>query len=145
MAIRVDINREGINIKKIVWAALGYIVISFILGFIWHLVLFKETYETFGVYTRKEPIILLGVLSMIIQGIILAHLYPKYRGNRSGLAPALTFCFLMGFFFASGTVIALAAKSEIANLTGWFGYSFSFHLLQFGLVALVFAFVFDRT
>jgi hypothetical protein len=142
MAIHADINREGINMKKIVWAALGYILISFVLGFTWHLVLFKETYEAFGVYTRKEPIIPLGVLSMIIQGFILAYLYPAYRGNRSGLAPALTFSFLMGLFFASGTVIALAAKSEIANLTGWFGLNFAFHFLQFGLVALVFAFVF---
>jgi hypothetical protein len=102
--------------KKMVWAALGYVLISFILGFTWHLVLFKESYEAFGVYTRREPIIPLGVFSMIIQGFILAYLYPAYRGKHSDLASALTFCFSMGLFFASGTVIALAAKSEIANL-----------------------------
>lgn len=49
----------------------------------------------------------------------------------------------MGLFFASGTVIALAAKSQIANLPAWFGLNFAFTFLQFGLTALLFAAVFD--
>lgn len=128
--------------KKLLGAAFGYILITFILGFTWHLVFFKEAYEKFGIYSRKEPIISLGFLSMVIQGFILAYLYPMFRGKGSAIASSLWFFLLMGLFFASGTVIAIAAKSEIANLAGWFGLNFAFHCLQFGLVALYFAFTF---
>lgn len=129
--------------KKTIIGALGYLLITFPLGYTWHLVLFKEAYEAFGVYNRPQPIIPLGILSMLIQGPILAYLYPRWRGNGPRLPSALTFCLLMGLFFASGTVIALAAKSQIANLPGWFGLNFAFTFLQFSLTALVFAAVFD--
>ena len=129
--------------KKMFRAVLGYILISFVLGFTWHLNLFKNVYEGFGIYTRKMPIIPLGLLSMFIQGPILAYLYPRWRGDGARLTSALKFCLLMGLFFASGTVIALAAKSQIANLPLCFGLNFAFHFLQFSLTALVFAAVFD--
>ncbi len=130
--------------KKIALAALGYTVVTFILGFTWHLVLFKEVYETFGVYNRKDPIIPMGLASMVIQGIVLAVLYARQaRANTAHpFSSAVMFNLLMGLFFASGTVLALAAKAEIANLGAWFGYNLAFSLLQFLLSGLVFGFVF---
>jgi hypothetical protein len=98
-------------------------------------------YEEFGLY-RGTPIIPLGVLSMIIQGLTLAYLYPRCHIAGSALASAFKFFMLLALFFASGTVIALAAKTQIANLAGWFAYNFAFTYLHFALVALVFVFVF---
>lgn len=129
--------------KKITAASLGYLLVTFPLGYSWHLIFFKEAYEAFGIYSRPQPIIPLGVLSMIIQGPILASLYSRWRGDGPRLASALQFCLLMGLFFTSGTVIALAAKSAIPDLPKWFGLNFAFSLIQFGLTGLVFAFVFD--
>jgi hypothetical protein len=51
---------------------------------------------------------------------------------------------LIGLFFVSGTVIAIAAKANIYDVPGWIGINFAFHFVQFGLVTLVFAFVFSR-
>ena len=130
--------------KKFSLAVLGYMLVTFPLGFVWHLILFKDQYEAFGVYSRPHPIIPLGILSMLIQGPILAHLYPRYRGTGCRMADAMKFCLLMGLFFMSGTSIALAAKSNIANLPAWFIYNFIFNFLQFGLVGLIFAFIFER-
>lgn len=129
--------------KKIALASLGYLLVTFPLGYAWHLVFFKDAYEAFGIYTRPQPIIPLGILSMLIQGPILAGLYARWRGQGPRLASALKFCLLMGLFFASGTAIALAAKSVIANLPLWFGLNFAFTFLQFSLTALVFTAVFD--
>ncbi|HXT00489.1 MAG TPA: DUF1761 domain-containing protein [Elusimicrobiota bacterium] len=129
--------------KKTLLGAAGYLLVTFPLGYFWFLVLFKRSYETFGVYNRPQPIIPLGLFSMIIQGPILAHLYPRWRGDGPRLSSALQFCLLMGLFFASGTVIALAAKAQIADLPLWFGINFAFTLIQFTLTAVVFAAVFD--
>ena len=131
------------GIKQTIIAALSYLLIAFPLGYIWHLILFKDAYEAFGVYTRPHPIIPLGALCAIIQGLILAYLYPRWRGDGARLPSAFKFFLLMGLFYASGTVIAVAAKSQIANLPLWFGLNFAFHFLQFSLTALVFAAVFD--
>lgn len=128
-------------VKKTVLAALGYTVTTFILGFTWHLILFKNVYEAFGVYNRKEPIIPMGFASMIIQGIILAVLYAR-QARASTFSNAVMFNLLMGLFFVSGTVLALAAKAEIAHLGAWFGYNLAFSLIQFLLSGLVFGFVF---
>ena len=130
--------------KRIALAALGYTVITFALGITWHLVLFREVYETFGVYTRRQPIIPMGLGSMVIQGFILASFYA--RQSRSipyrPFLDAIKFNLLMGLFFVSGTVLALAAKAEVVHLAAWFGYNLAFALIQFLLSGLVFGFVF---
>jgi hypothetical protein len=130
--------------KKIVFAAAGYSVVTFVLGFAWHLVLFKDVYETFGVYNRSNPIIPMGFASMVIQGVALAVLYARQERGPSyrPFAGAIAFNLLMGVFFTSGTVLALAAKAHIAHLGAWFGYNAAFSLLQFLLSGIVFGFVF---
>lgn len=130
--------------KKIVLAALGYTVITFVWGFTWHLVLFTDVYETFGVYTRKEPMIPMGFASMVIQGVVLAILYARQARASTAhpFSDAIRFNLLMGLFFVSGTVLALAAKAEIAHLAAWFGYNLAFSLVQFFLSGLVFGSVF---
>ena len=132
--------------KKIALAALGYSLITFVHGFTWHLVFFKDVYESFGVYTRKTPIIPMGFASMILQGIILAMLYAsEVREQRSNpYIAAIRFNLLMGLFFVSGTVLALAAKAEIAHLGAWFGYNLAFATIQFLLSGLVFGYVFGK-
>jgi len=133
--------------KKIALAALGYIIGTFIIGFVWHLVLFKDVYDGFGVYNREPPIIPMGLGSMVIQGIILAYLYAQYAQAVRGRpwTDAIAFNLLVGLFFTSGTILALAAKAQINGLAAWFGYNAVFSLLQFGLSGLVFAWVFHRS
>lgn len=130
--------------KKIAFAALGYTVVTFVLGITWHLVLFKDVYEAFGVYTRKEPIIPMGLASMVIQGIVLAILYSRQvkQATDRPFSGAIAFNLLAGLFFVSGTVLALAAKAEIAHLGAWFGYNLAFSLIQFLLSGVIFGFVF---
>lgn len=80
-------------LKKVILASSGYSLITFVHGFTWHLVFFKQVYETFGVYNRANPIIPIGFASMVIQGVVLAVLYhrqvkeissmPRHRRSRS--------------------------------------------------------------
>lgn len=135
--------------RKIAVAALGYMAITFTLGFVWHLIVFKDVYDSFGVYSRARPIIPMGVASMAIQGVILAGLYAAHvrAKGTARVSGAVVFALLMGLFFTSGTVLALAAKAEIAHLGSWFAYNAAFSFLQFLLAGLVLGWVFrgDRT
>jgi hypothetical protein len=125
-------------------ATLGYVVPTFILGFVWHLVLFKDVYDAFGVYNRPDPIIPLGLGTMVLQGLLLAWLYSRAvdAGAARSRRDALVFQLVIGLFFVSGTIVALAAKAQISNLPGWFAYNFAFSALQFGIAGAVFGQVF---
>jgi hypothetical protein len=55
--------------KKLYSAWLAYLVITFVLGYLWHLVLFKDLYAKLAIFTRLEdPIVPLGFAAMVIQG-----------------------------------------------------------------------------
>jgi hypothetical protein len=54
--------------KRYTLGVLAYLVPTFALGFVWHLVLFKEYYESLAIY-RADIIIPLGFLSMLVRMI----------------------------------------------------------------------------
>ena len=59
---------------------LAYLVPTFALGYVWHLVLFQSYYEALAIY-RRDMIIPFGVLSMLIQAAIFGLLH-KYASGR---------------------------------------------------------------
>ena len=83
---------------KMLLAAAGYVVIVFPLALGWHLGLFKEKYETFG-YFAGEPNVLAGLAAIVIQGVVLALIYPLFRSGSAGFVRAFQFAGLMGLFF----------------------------------------------
>lgn len=117
------------------WVA--YLVITFTLGFIWHLRLFKELYQRLAIYScLDEPIVPLGFLAMVIQGALLAYLYPLVaRGHRPAL-DGLKFGLLMGIFMASSAVIAEAAKQRVTSLPTWLMVESVYYAIQFSLCGL---------
>jgi len=121
-------------VKKLVLATLVYSILTMILGIVWHLELFEELYNSLGIYNRAEPIIPLGFASMIIQGIIMAYLYPRfYRGGPS-VVQGIKFGLIMGLFMFSVSTLATAAKIEVASMSTWLMLQISFHALQFVIV-----------
>lgn len=131
--------------KRFVAAWVVYLVLTFALGFTWHLVLFEDLYRRLAVYSRlDDPIFALGVLSILIQGAVLAWIYPRFQSGGSPIAEGLKFGLLMGFFFGSGSVIAEVAKQRVTSLPLWFAASGTFILIHFILVGLLFGWIFGR-
>src|SRR5262245_37860520 len=62
--------------KRYLFAILAYLVPTFALGFVWHLVLFESYYDALAIY-RRDIIIPFGFLSMLIQAAIFAWVYEK--------------------------------------------------------------------
>ncbi|MBI3024893.1 MAG: DUF1761 domain-containing protein [Candidatus Tectomicrobia bacterium] len=132
--------------RKFAYSWIGYIAVSSPVAVIWHLVLFKPLYDELGVYTRKEPIIALGVFSMIVQGAVLAYLYPIFYKHRGG-SPAqegLLYGVLMGAFMWSVAVIAEGAKHQVSSLSTWLVLESIYYLIQFFLVGLAIGLIHGR-
>jgi hypothetical protein len=121
---------------------LAYLVITFALGFIWHLVVFRSLYRRLGIYTRiDDPIIPLGLLAMLIQGAVLAYLYPLVADGAHPARDGILFGLLLGLFMASSAVIAEAAKQRVTSLRTWFAVESTYYAIQFTLAGLAIGFI----
>lgn len=122
--------------RPLTLAFLGYLVPTFITGFVWHLVAFHHVYERLGIY-RAEPIIPLGFGSMLVQGFIFAWAYPRlfdtareaWAGSawRAGLS--------YGALSWSFTTLAVAAKHPMASVPDYLLVETAFTVVQFALAA----------
>jgi hypothetical protein len=73
--------------RRVSLAAVSYLVPTFALGFVWHLVLFKAYYDQLAMY-RTDVIIPFGFLAMSIQALQFAWLYEHLFAHRSAGALA---------------------------------------------------------
>lgn len=117
--------------KKFILTALAYIIPTMLLGYTWHLIFFKDIYDSLGIYNRAEPIIPLGFFSMIVQGCIIAYLFPFYAKDNFAMATGIKFSLLMGLFLFSVSTLANGAKIQVTSMQTWLLIQVAFHLLQF--------------
>ncbi len=130
--------------KKIILGTLAYAVVTMLIAAPWHFVLFKELYHSFGIYNRVDPIVPLGFLSMIAQGLVMATIYPRYYRGGSHYKEATQFSLLMGVFLYSVSTIANAAKIEVSPMSTWFGIQAGFHLIQFAVCGVALGLVYSK-
>ncbi len=112
--------------------ALAYLVVSFALGAIWHMVLFKEYYKKLAIYSNIEkPRFSFGFSSMLLQAIVFAYIYPLI---------ASPWLFSLGLFMllTSFMVFAEAGKQNATSLSGFVMIQTAFSLVQTLLVTLAF-------
>ena len=127
-------------------AVLAYLVPTFALGFIWHLVLFEQYYKDLQIY-RADIIIPFGFLSMLIQGGIFAWVYARvFASSRASFANrALCYGFLGAVLSWSFTTLAVAAKNIMASVPDYLLIETGYTLLQWVLVAPLTALAFGRS
>ena len=125
------------------WLAVAaYILPTFPLGYFWHLVVFKSTYDALQVY-RADIVIPFGILSMIVQGCIWAYLYSRLFAAETVLAGAARFMGLAAPLAWSFLVIAVSAKHQMASVSGYVLIETAFivvhYLIVSPLIALAYA------
>ena len=117
-------------------AVLAYVVPTFALGFIWHLVLFEDYYRALHIY-RDDIIIPFGLLSILIQGGIFAWIYAKAFGQSAagfGLR-SLLYGALGAILSWSFTTLAVAAKNVMTSVPSYLLIETGFTLAQWIMVA----------
>jgi hypothetical protein len=124
---------------------LAYLVPTFALGFVWHLILFNNYYEALGVY-RSDIIIPFGFFSMLIQAVIFAWICAKLfaRQNGSFWSPALAYGALGAALSWSFTTLAAAAKNVMTSVPDYILIETSFTVVQWLMVAPLTVLVFFR-
>jgi len=112
---------------------LAYVVPTFALGFVWHLKLFGAYYHDLGIY-RPDIIIPFGFLSMLLQGAVVALVYPRLVARPESLAGGLRFAALAAVLSWTFTTLAVAAKHPMTSVPGFVAIESAFTVVQFLLV-----------
>lgn len=122
--------------KRFVAGAFAYLVPTFALAYVWHLVLFEPYYQALGIY-RSDIVIPFGFVSMVIQAVGFAWIYANTialsgagfwaRTSRYGVVGAL-----LSWSF---TTLAVAAKNVMSSVPDYVLIESLFTLAQWALVA----------
>ncbi len=122
--------------KKFWLGLAAYVIPTFALGFIWHLVLFAQQYQALQIY-RADILIPFGLFSMLIQGSILSWLFPKIMRDDAGMSwllQGLKFGLLVGLFAWSYSTIAVAAKHVMTSVPLFLELETGFTVLHYAIV-----------
>jgi hypothetical protein len=113
----------------------AYLVPTFPIAYLWHLVVFAPTYDALGIY-RPDPIIPFGLASMLIQGMFFSWAYPRLFPERSGaiLTRGLMYGLGLAILSWSFTTLAAAAKNIMTSVPTYIELETGFTLLQFLIV-----------
>lgn len=127
--------------KRIAIGALCYLIPTFALGFVWHLVAFKGYYDALAIY-RKDVIIPFGFLSMSIQAVLFAWVYARVFAIWSdATARVLGYAAFGAALSWSFTTIAVAAKNVMNSVPNYLliesGYTFAQWLIVAPLTVLL--------
>ena len=131
--------------KRIAIGAFSYLIPTFALGFVWHLVAFKGYYEALEIY-RKDVIIPFGFLSMSIQALLFAWVYARVFAQWSDVKSRVLGYAAFGAALSwSFTTLAVAAKNVMSSVPGYLLIESGFTFVQWLLVGPLTVFLLRRS
>lgn len=120
--------------KRIVIGAVCYLIPTFALGFVWHLVAFKGYYDALSMY-RKDVIIPFGFLSMSIQAVLFAWVYARvFAAWSDATSRAFGYTAFGAVLSWSFTTIAVAAKNVMSSVPDYLLIETGYSLVQWLIV-----------
>lgn len=128
----------------ITYGTLAYTLVTFPLAVVWHVVLFKALYMGFG-YFEGEPNFALGLLTIVLQGLVLSWLYPRVTLAGTGAARGLKYALIAGLFFWTSHVLAFVAKQTMDEPLVFVVMESFYLLLQFGIYGVLVGLIFKRS
>jgi hypothetical protein len=128
-------TRHPADLRRLWLGMAAYLIPTFPIAFVWHLVLFEPQYHALHLY-RADPIIPLGLASMVIQSVVFSWVFPHlFAGNRSSiLKDGLLYGLGAGLLSWSFTTLAVAAKHPMASISDYVFLETAFTILQFLIV-----------
>lgn len=132
--------------KKIIYCTLAFTGISMLLAVPWHLMIFKDAYHTLTPFMRADPIIPLGMLSIIIQGAVLGYLYPMYYAKKGGnpIQAGITFTLIAGLLIYTVMGLTTVAKYEVTDSGQFLLLHTGFQLIQFIISGAAIGLIYGR-
>lgn len=131
--------------RRLAVGALSYLVPTFALGFVWHLVAFKGYYDALAMY-RSDVIIPFGFLAMTLQAVLFAWVFDTSfaREQVSVWRRGLEFAAFGAVLSWSFTTLAVAAKNVMTSVPDYLLIESAFTVVQWAIVGPLMALALSR-
>ena len=120
----------------IVLTVLAYLIVTFGVQGASHFAINAEHYAAISIM-RSEPIIPMGLASMIIQGLLFAYLFPIFNRGPHPIRNGLFFSWALGGFLASYIVLGEVGKYAIPSIGSWIVVELSTAAVQYTTFGLL--------
>src|SRR6266516_2146329 len=127
--------------RKHLLAVLAYVVATFATQAASHFGVNAGHYAV-ATYLLAQPIFTLGVLSMLIQGRLMAYLYAQLPPSERSIRHAILFAWLTGGILVSYEALAEAAKYSVPSVTSWIAVEVAAGFVQFTLYGALLGWVY---
>ena len=129
---------------KFFLAVISFIILSFAIAYPWHLIWFHDLYVSWGAVTRKDPIVPLGILAVIIQASVIAYLFPLFQKGNNPIIEGVLFSWIIGVVVWSVMGQTTAAKFNIEPVATFLTYHTIFQILQFTITGIALGLIYGR-
>lgn len=131
--------------RRIGIGALSYLVPTFALGFVWHLVAFKGYYDALAIY-RPDVIIPFGFLAITLQAVLFAWVFDSSftRGPVSTWRRGMYFGAFGAVLSWSFTTLSVAAKNVMSSVPDYLLIESAFTVVQWAIVGPMMALALSR-
>ncbi|MGH7712945.1 MAG: hypothetical protein ACREOG_16765 [Gemmatimonadaceae bacterium] len=135
---------ERRNLTTVVLTVLAYIITTFGVQGASHFAINAEHYAAISIM-RPEPIVPMGLVSMVIQGLLFAFLFPTFNRGPNPPRNGLMFSWAMGAFLASYIVLGEAGKYAIPSISSWIAVELTAAAVQFTIFGALLGFLHRRS
>ena len=122
-----------------------YVVLTMIMGYTWNMVLFNDLYLSIGGEgKRAEPVMILGVSSMLLEAFALSILFLQYFKGQNFLLEGLCLGLLVGAFSICYAAFVVPAKFAIDPVWKYICLEVVFGILHFCIAGILFGYIFSK-
>ena len=126
---------------KILFGTIAYIIVTFPLAVLWHMKIFRTKYMEWQ-YFGDDVKPILGLASMIVQGVILSYGYSVLNVNHSSLLNGIFYALAMGVFLWSVHVLATMGKNSKVRHFEFFAMETVYLAVQFIIYGIAISYIF---
>jgi len=119
---------------------LGFMVVSFAAQGLSHFVINKDHFAAIF-YMREHPIMAMGFMAMVIQGLIISISLRAWRGGDATIANGVAVALVFGIFLVSYVALAEPAKYQVPDIGAWIRVEIIVGLLQFSAFGFLVGFI----
>ena len=126
---------------EILFGTIAYIIVTFPLAVLWHMKIFRTKYIKWQYFGGDvKPI--LGLASMVVQGIVLSYGYSALNVDHSVLLTGICYALVMGVFLWSVHVLATMGKSSKVRHFEFFVMETAYLAIQFIIYGIAISYIF---
>lgn len=126
---------------SILLGALAYLIVTFPLAFLWHMKIFRTKYMAWK-YFGEDVKPILGLSSMLVQGIVLSYGYTVLAIDHASVFAGISYALVMGLFLWSAHVLAAMGKSSAIRHFEFFTMETIYLAIQFVVYGILISLTF---